>query len=247
MPETVSQATLDKFKKVRCTDVADALDSLGLQDLHIMDPAIRPIWKPVRMVGVAKTFALLRRREYMRFDSFEDYMMKTQVGYVYLQEGDRGVREWENPVDEFLRRGQSLEDTVLVYQSGERIPHGFWGSEISLRAMALGVVGTVFDGGCRDTEQIELQKYPMFARHITCTHGGVRLYLAAEDIQISCGGVSVRPGDVVIGDSDGVVVVPQEKADVVADLALRVLDQDIQWRRRYYEQLGKPLDSTVTG
>jgi regulator of RNase E activity RraA len=212
-----------------------------------MDPAIRPVWKPVRMVGIAKTFQLLRRREYWRFDSFEDYMMKTQVGYVYLKEGDKGVRDWENPVDEFLRRGQSLKDTVLVYQSGERIPHGFWGSEISLRAMALGVVGTVFDGGCRDTEQIELQKYPMFARSITCTHGGVRLYLAAEDIQIECGGVSVRPGDVVVGDSDGVVVVPQEKADVVADLALKVLDQDLKWRRMYYEQLGLKPDASLEG
>lgn len=245
MKVTVSNATIEKFRKVRCTDVADALDSLGLQDLQIMDPGIRPIWKPVKMVGIAKTFVLLRRKESWQFNSFEDYMMKTQVGEVYLKAGEKGVKEWENPLDEFLRSGEDLEGRVLVYQSGERITAGFWGSEISLRAMARKVVGTVFDGGCRDTEQIELQRYPMFARHITCTHGGVRLYLAATDVDICCGGVSVSSGDVVIGDSDGVVVVSQEKADIVAELALKVLDQDLKWRRRYYEQLGLKPDSSL--
>lgn len=229
MPTQVAQATIEKFKRVRSADVADALDSLGVSDLGVMDPGIRPVWKPVKLVGIAKTIALVRRQEPWRFHSFEDYMLRTQVGYVFLRDGEKGVREWTNPLDEYLRSGESLAEKVLVYDSGG-IPAGFWGSEISLRAQERGVAGTVIDGGCRDTEEIEAARYPVFARHITTASGGVRLCRASVDVPVQCGGVAVRPGDVVIGDGDGVLVVPQEKADEIAERALQILDQDLKWR-----------------
>ena len=63
---------------------------------------------------------------------------------------------------------------------------------------------------------------------------------------MNCGGVLVRPGDVVVADGDGVVVVPVEKALEVAAIARTILDGDKQGRRRLYEQAGLPLDNTVT-
>jgi len=62
---------------------------------------------------------------------------------------------------------------------------------------------------------------------------------------VEVGGVRVRPGDMVVADDDGVIVVPQEGAELVAKVALRVLEGDKRTRRRRYEELGLPLDDTV--
>lgn len=62
---------------------------------------------------------------------------------------------------------------------------------------------------------------------------------------MTVGGVWVHPGDLVVADGDGVVVVPRERAEDVATWARRVADGDKAGRRRLYEQLGRPLDPTV--
>jgi regulator of RNase E activity RraA len=61
-----------------------------------------------------------------------------------------------------------------------------------------------------------------------------------------CGGVLVRPGDVMVADGDGVIMVPREHADAVAAAARPILESDKAGRRRLYERLGIPLDQTVT-
>ena len=72
-----------------------------------------------------------------------------------------------------------------------------------------------------------------------------RLELAAINQPITCGGVYVRPGDGVVGDDDGVVVVPQEDSDEIARRAWLVQDKDRRMRRAFYEKLGMPYDKTV--
>jgi regulator of RNase E activity RraA len=62
---------------------------------------------------------------------------------------------------------------------------------------------------------------------------------------INCGGVKVRPGDIVVADDDGVIVVPREVAPEVAKWARKELETDKQARRKLYEELGMPLDETV--
>jgi len=62
---------------------------------------------------------------------------------------------------------------------------------------------------------------------------------------IECGGVLVRPGDVVVADGDGVVVVPWEKARLVASEAIAIMEEDKRGRRKIYETLGKPIDWTI--
>jgi len=244
----VARETVEKLEKVRAVDVSDAMDSMGMMDSGTMDPGIKPLWRPVKMVGIAKTIKLLPRKKPVQYDSFEDYLMKTQVGYVFEKKSERGVEEWDNPMDAYLRHGakEDLEGTVLVYDAGGLLS-GFWGSEISLRAKEKGVVGTVIDGGCRDTYEIKLEGYHVFCRHIVPGHGGVRQFLGGVDIEIQCGRVTVTSGDVIIGDENGVIVVPQQIAEEVADRALRVLDQDIKWRRQYYGKMGMTLDYTVEG
>jgi regulator of RNase E activity RraA len=68
-----------------------------------------------------------------------------------------------------------------------------------------------------------------------------------ESVQkpVTVGGVLIRPGDVVVADGDGVIVVPREHAQQVAEYARGILTGDKAGRRRLYEQLGMPLDQTV--
>jgi 4-hydroxy-4-methyl-2-oxoglutarate aldolase len=72
-----------------------------------------------------------------------------------------------------------------------------------------------------------------------------RLQFDAQDIPVVVGGVVVRPGDVVVADGDGVIVVPAEVAFDVAAYARRELEKDKVARRGLYERLGMPLDHTV--
>ncbi|TET12432.1 hypothetical protein E3J84_01640 [Candidatus Aerophobetes bacterium] len=249
MEPKISKDTLDKLRKVRVVDVSDALDSLGILDSRTMDPGIKALWQPVKVVGIAKTIKLLPRIlpvQPVEYESFEDYLMKTQVGYVFEKKSDQGVNEWDQLLDDHLRHGakEELEGSVLVYDAGG-LPISFWGSEISLRAKEKGVVGTVIDGGCRDIHEIKLEEYPVFNRLVVPGMGGNRLSLGGVDIEIQCGGVMVRPGDIIIGDEHGVIAIPPQMAEEVADRALRVLDQDIKWRRMYYKKLGIKPDYTI--
>ena len=76
-------------------------------------------------------------------------------------------------------------------------------------------------------------------------HMAGRLELASVNQPITCGGVYVRPGDGIIADDDGIVVIPQEDAEEVAKRAWLVQDKDRRQRRAFYEKLGMPYDKTV--
>ncbi len=73
----------------------------------------------------------------------------------------------------------------------------------------------------------------------------VRVQFDAKNVPVSVGGVQVRPGDMVVADGDGVIVVPSEVAVEVAKWAHEEHDTDKQSRRKHYEKVGKALDDTV--
>ena len=72
--------------------------------------------------------------------------------------------------------------------------------------------GAVIDGGCRDVIEIESMGFPVFTKGIAPTNSVGRYINVGKNIPVTCGGVAVAPGDIIIGDSDGVVVVPQQFA-----------------------------------
>jgi regulator of RNase E activity RraA len=72
-----------------------------------------------------------------------------------------------------------------------------------------------------------------------------RLVLASVNQPVNCGGVLVNPGDGIIADDDGVVVIPQAEAEEIAKRAWLVQDKDRRQRRAFYEKLGMPYDKTV--
>ena len=110
---------------------------------------------------------------------------------------------------------------------------------------AAGAVGIVTEGQCRDTDEVVLQRTPVACRGIGRPIIPGRVELVDLDVPVGCGGVMVRPGDIVGCDWDGVIVVPKEVAEEVLAIAALIAIDDKKGRRRLYERLGKEPDETV--
>jgi regulator of RNase E activity RraA len=134
---------------------------------------------------------------------------------------------------------------VIVTSTNGARECGFWGSNNSMAMQAEGVAGIVTEGNARDTDEIILQKNPVACGGIGRTIIPGRVELMDVNVPVGCGGVMVRPGDIVGCDWDGVVVVPLEVAEDVLYFAARIAIDDKKSRRHLYEKLGKTPDETV--
>jgi regulator of RNase E activity RraA len=135
-------------------------------------------------------------------------------------------------------------DQVLVIDA-KRMTAGILGSANTLQGRIKGVVGFVIDGTCRDSYECVIRKTPAFCTIRSPAHPMGRIGPISNNQPITCAGVRVRPGDVVLADDDGVMVVPQEIADEVAHRAKLIQDKDRPGRRQSYKKLGLSLDETV--
>lgn len=106
---------------------------------------------------------------------------------------------------------------VLVVAGGDLL-HGAWGEVMTEAALARGVAGLVTEGAVRDSAAIERLGFPVFAIGIA-VGGCSKADRGSLDREVVVGGAVVRPGDIVIGDADGVVVVAAERAEAVARAA----------------------------
>lgn len=107
---------------------------------------------------------------------------------------------------------------ILVVDNGGQCVSTF-GGLATLAAKSKGIGGLVADGGVRDQEEMIDLRFPVFARHMTPLTGRSRLAIRGINEPIGCGGVRVRPGDVIVADGSGVVCIPSEHAARVAELA----------------------------
>lgn len=103
--------------------------------------------------------------------------------------------------------------------------HGHWGEILAVAAQSRGITGLVIDGGVRDVDELARIGFPVFARTTTVV-GTVKDYAGDFESPVRIGGIVVRAGDVIVGDADGVVVLPAEAAaEVVAKADQRVSDE----------------------
>lgn len=115
-------------------------------------------------------------------------------------------------------------DVLVVDNSGRAV--STWGGLATFAAKVKGIAGLVVDGGVRDREEMELHRLPVFTRHMTPLTGRTRIRITGINETVQCGGVRVRPGDIVVADGSGVVCIPAEHAEQVADLAHRYAADD---------------------
>ena len=104
-----------------------------------------------------------------------------------------------------------------------------WGELATQSCIQKGINGIVIDGAVRDTEEIKELKFPVFTRFVTPAAGEPKGF-GEINVSIKCGGVMVREGDWIVGDDDGVVVVPMENAIEIANRALDVLERENRLR-----------------
>ena len=220
---------LDLFKGLRVADVRDGMDATMYHKVGSMSPSIRPLWR-TQAVGIARTARYLPYQGKVPEMSVEEY--DEWAGWYY-----RAVCTY--PWMDEIQPG----DLCVIDQSG--VDAGLMGSNNSLGGVRSGAVGYVTNGGVRDTDEIILQKIPFWSAFVSQSMVQARLQFDAMDVPVAVGGVQVRPGDVVVGDGDGIVVVPRGIARDVAVYARKTLDDDKASRRKKYEALGLEPDETV--
>lgn len=110
-------------------------------------------------------------------------------------------------------------EQVVVLDNAGRVDVTVWGDLLTATASRNGVAGTVIDGVCRDSDRSLELHYPIFSRGNWMRTGKDRVRVDGYQIPVSVGGVRVEPGDLLLGDGDGVVVVPWSRAAEVLDAA----------------------------
>lgn len=113
---------------------------------------------------------------------------------------------------------------IVVLDNQGRADCTVWGDILTSVSSAKGVAGTVISGVCRDTARALELGYPIFSVGRFMRTGKDRVEVVSVGAPANIGGVQVRPGDILVGDSDGVVAVPATRAAEVADLARRISD-----------------------
>jgi len=228
---------LKLFDGLRVADVSDGMDKVGLTNTGLMCPQIHALWKDTqhfthRFIGVAVTV------RYVPTNKPPAPAMETQAF-------DRWVGQWygnlsSEPFVPLIRKG-----TALVIDDAPDSDVGSIGSNNIMGWKVRGCVGVVTDATARDTDEIAIEKVPLYFRKPGRGIRPGRNEVESVNRPIVCGGVLVEPGDIIVADGDGVIVVPRAQAKEVAEYAKATIEGDKAGRRRLYEKLGLPPDDSV--
>ena len=232
---------LELYKDLRLTDVLDGMDLIGLQDIGLMDNNIRPLWRDVedfshRIVG----FAITVRHVPTDVRAGQNSFATIAAAKKWKSE------QYGRAPDAWLKVAKPND--VVVIDAGGIKETGFIGSNNSLGWAEKGVVGAITNAGARDTDEIiKTARIAVYCQNAHSTRGirPGRLIAESYNFPINCAGVTVFPGDVIVADGDGVLVVPRQHALQVGRLAKEVNTGDQKSRRQRFERLGMPLDETV--
>ena len=170
--------------------VGDILDQMGLYH-QFLPQAIRPLREDMKLAGYAMTAVMI------------DVYGEQKKPFGYLTEA----------LDD-LQQGE------IYIASGGEMRCAYWGELLTATAKKRGAVGAVVNGWHRDTPQVLEQNWPVFSRGCYAQDSSVRTQVVDFRCPIEIGGVSVKSGDLIFGDIDGVLVIPSEHISYVLDKAL---------------------------
>ncbi len=192
----------ERFQAVPTAALVDVMDEFGLRT-QTLPSAIGALSRGMRLAGAAYT--------------------------VEGRPASHG--DWDAAIRKTLTMlGQVTPGHVAVYQCNHASSAHF--GELSATALAhRGVAGCVIDGGCRDVRLIEAMGFPVFARFVTPEDSTWRWEVTATQQPITIGPVRISPSDWVVGDEDGVVVVPEGDAAAVLRAAEAKVGTESEIRR----------------
>jgi regulator of RNase E activity RraA len=195
----LNPSTRDKLKGVSTATLCTALFKRGLrnqfiQDVHPLNPNLP------NMVGDAFTLRYIPAREDLNpITVFQDRKHPQRVAVEQCPEG-----------------------AVMVFDSRKDARAASAGSILITRLMVRGIAGVVTDGGFRDSPEIAAMPFPAY-HHRPAAPTNLTLHQALDiNVPIGCGDVAVFPGDVIVGDREGVLVIPAHLADEIADEAVEM-------------------------
>lgn len=237
--DITDEEILELYEGLRVADVSDGMDMVGLRDSGLLDQRIEALWKDIDSLshlfcGIAVTARYVPTNKVvpnpMNRETFQQW------------EGNWYNEYSSEPFVEFLKEG-----SVVVLDVEGDGDTGSVGSFNSLDWVSRGARGIVSNGGVRDTDEIIKQRIPVYLDMLNRGRGirPGRNEIESVNHPVTIGGALVNPGDVIVADGDGVIVVPRQYAREVAEYAREILNKDKQGRRALYEKLNMPADQTV--
>ena len=220
MAQTMTDQLVERLAAIPTASLCDAFLKSGIY------PAERMVMRKVRPLGSLQTRAAGRAR--------------TQQ-LVSLRDKARGSVVANRELHFELVDGTRTGDFLVVATAANDLLAS-WGDILALKAKAMGAAGVVVDGAIRDAALIERLELPMWCDGITMIPQGSGGYSVESVNQpVTCAGVEVQPNDVIVADSDGVIVIPDGEAEAIAQLAEEMEAAEELAREGIAE--GKPLES----
>ncbi len=170
--------------------IGDILDTLGFYHQFLPQP-IQPMLPEMRIVGRA----------------------------LSIQIADAWGKQ-DTPFGKMTAALDSIKPGDIYVATGGSLNCAAWGEIMTATAKTRGGVGAIIDGFHRDTPRVLEQNWPVFSRGRFAQDAGVRAKVAEFNVPIEIGGVAIQPGDLIVGDLDGVIVVPRPVEDEVIRLAV---------------------------
>jgi regulator of RNase E activity RraA len=229
-PFRLTSELREKLRRVPVAGLSAQLRKRGLNDVTI--DGVAAMHPGLPLVGLARTLRFVPHRE--------DLFASHGGGYNAQKRAFDTVGEGE----------------VIVIEARGESGSGTLGDILALRAKVRGAAGIVTDGGVRDYDAVAEVGLPVFSRGAHPAVLGRRHVPWDTDVTIGCGGTTVQPGDVIVGDRDGVIVIPPALVEEVVDAALAQEEEDAwiadqvaaghpveglfpmnaQWRARFEEE-----------
>jgi 4-hydroxy-4-methyl-2-oxoglutarate aldolase len=201
---------IERLSRLHPAVVADCLDRQGLRR-QVLAPHIRPLAHTMRAAGFAATVHCI---EVDAVPGARDDWYRNELAFV-----------------------DALEPGDVIIVSTCR--GSFWGELLATASRFRGALGVVADAYTRDTLALIAMGFPTFAAGIHCADSLGRIDVDAFDVPITCGGVDVEPGDLVLGDHDGVVTIPAELGEEIVTRAEEKLSGENLVREKLAE--GMPV------
>ena len=193
-------------EKLNSSLLSDVLDGMGIRS-QCMTQGIRPTYPGAVVVGTAHTMLMV------------DIHEPEQDTFKLQLEGIDALKK----------------DNLMVVASNGSISAALWGELLSTAAHCRGASGAVIDGLARDIRQIEEMKFPVFAAGVRPISSKGRVVAIGYGCRIRCGGVNVEEGDLIVGDVDGVTVVPDTAVEEAVERALKRASSEKKTRKELLE------------